>query len=70
MTQAVIQKLRTLEGLGVISRAHCIRAEGYVRRHPEIFDVVDANLTQATNLAIDCAALPDEFATLTRLVTG
>jgi hypothetical protein len=34
-SQAVIGKLRALHGLGHITRAHCIRAERYVERHPE-----------------------------------
>jgi hypothetical protein len=70
MTQAVIQKLRALQGLGVITAAHCIRAECYVRRHPEMFDAVDTTVIQATSLAIDCVALPDEFASLARAITG
>jgi hypothetical protein len=67
MTEAVIQKLLTLQALGVITPAHWIRAERYVRCHPELFDVLDTTVMQATNLATDCAALPDEFASLARL---
>jgi hypothetical protein len=68
--EAAIQKLRALQGLGEITPAHCIRAEWYVRRHPELFDVANATVSQVTNLAIACAALPDEFASLAVAVTG
>jgi hypothetical protein len=53
MTEAVIQKLRILQGYGVITPALCIRAERYVERHPEIFGG-EASLTvnQATHLAV------------------
>ena len=54
MTEAVIRKLRILQGYGVITPAHCIRAERFVERHPEIFSG-EANLTvnQAMRLAIE-----------------
>jgi hypothetical protein len=54
MTEAVIQKLRVLQGYGVITPAHCIRAERYVERHREIFGG-EARLTvnQATQLAVN-----------------
>jgi hypothetical protein len=53
MTEAAIQKLRTLQGYGVITSAHCIRAERYVERHREIFRG-EARLTvnQAARLAV------------------
>ena len=53
MTEAVIQKLRLLQGYGVITPADCIRAERYVERHREVFDG-EARLTvnQATHLAV------------------
>jgi hypothetical protein len=53
VTEAVIRKLCILQGYGVITAAHCIRAERYVQRHPETFGD-EANLTpnQATRLAI------------------
>ena len=53
MTEAVIKKLRMLQGYGVITRAHCIRAERYVERHREIFGG-EARLTvnQATRFVI------------------
>ncbi len=42
-----------LQGYGVITPAHCIRAERYVERHREIFGG-EARLTvnQATHLAV------------------
>ena len=54
MTEAVIRKLRILQGHGVITPTHCIRAERYVERHPEILGG-EANLTvnQATRLAVE-----------------
>jgi len=61
---AVIQKLRALQGRGMITRAHCIRAECYVKHHRKLFDVTNVTVAQVTNLALDCAALPDEFAAL------
>jgi hypothetical protein len=54
MTEAVIRKLRILQGYGVITPAHCIHAERYVERHPEIFGG-EANLTvnQGMRLALE-----------------
>jgi hypothetical protein len=37
MIEAVIQRLRRFQGLGIVTQAHCIRAERYLERHPEIF---------------------------------
>jgi hypothetical protein len=53
MTEAVIKKLRVLQGYGVITPAHCIRAERYVERHREIFGR-ESRLTvnHATRLAV------------------
>jgi len=53
VTEAVIQKLRILQGYGIITLAHCIRAERYVVRHREIFGG-EARLTvkQAAHLAV------------------
>ena len=70
MIDATIQKLRALQGLGAITPAHCLRAERYVRRHPELFDVAHVTVGQVTTLAIACAALPDEFASLAVAVAG
>jgi hypothetical protein len=54
VTEAVIQKLRTLQGYGVITPAHCIRAERYVERHREIFGgVARVTVNQATRLAVE-----------------
>ena len=56
MTEAVIKKLRVLQGYGVITPAHCIRAERYVERHPEIFcGEVNLTVNQATRLAVESA---------------
>jgi hypothetical protein len=41
-----------------------------VRRHPELFDVANVTVSQVASLAIACAALPDEFASLAAAVTG
>jgi hypothetical protein len=52
MTGAVIQRLRRLQGLGIITPAHCMRAERYVERHPEIFSAATGmTVRQAANLA-------------------
>src|SRR5215468_6030215 len=37
MSDAIIKELRRLQGLGIVSYEHCLRAERYVQRHPEIF---------------------------------
>ena len=56
MTEAVIQGLRRLQGLGIVTPAHCIRAERCVQRHPEIFsDAPRMTVGQAVDLAVDLA---------------
>jgi hypothetical protein len=56
-TQAVIGKQRALHGLGRITRAHCIRAERYVERHPEVFsDESSMTVSQAAAAAIGYTA--------------
>jgi hypothetical protein len=57
MSNAVIKELRRLQGLGMILYEHCIRAEHYVARHPEIF-CCQTNMTvrQATDLAVESAS--------------
>jgi len=60
MNDAVIYRLRRLAGLGIVTRAHCIRAERYVERHPEIFaDASSLTVSQAVDLAIESAAVVD-----------
>ena len=57
MIEAVIRKLRILQGHGVITPAQCIRAERYVARHPEIFrGEVNLTVNQATRLAVESAS--------------
>jgi hypothetical protein len=59
MTEAVIQRLRKLQGLGIVTFAHCIRAERCVERHPEIFAVATTmTLREAVDLAVESATLP------------
>jgi hypothetical protein len=59
MTRAVIHGLRRLEALGIVAPAHCIRAERFVERHPEIFsDATTMTVSQAVDLAIESARLP------------
>lgn len=59
MTQAVIQRLRRLQGLGIVTPAHCIRAERWLARHPEIFfDAISLTVSQAVDLAVESATLP------------
>jgi len=58
MTEAVIQRLRRLQSLGIVSSAHCIRAERCVERHPEIFsDATCMTVSEAANLAVELARL-------------
>jgi len=60
MTEAVIHRLRKLQSLGIVSYAHCIRAERCVERHPEIFsDATSMTVSEAAALAVESAALPD-----------
>ena len=59
MTQAVIQRLRKLQAVGIVSPAHCFRAERYVERHPEIFSgPTGMTVSQAVDLAVRYATLP------------
>ena len=56
MTEAVIQRLRKLQGLGIVTFAHCIRAERCVERHPEIFsDATSMTVSEAVDLAVESA---------------
>jgi hypothetical protein len=58
VTDAVIQGLRRLQGLGVVTPAHCIRAERCVRRHPEIFsDATSMTVSEAVDLAVESSTL-------------
>jgi hypothetical protein len=58
VTDAVIQGLRRLQGLGVVTPAHCIRAERCVRRHPEIFsDATGMTVSEAVDLAVESSTL-------------
>jgi hypothetical protein len=54
MMEAVIRKLRILQGYGVITPAQCIRAERYAKRHSEMFrGEVNLTVNQATRLAVE-----------------
>ena len=56
MSDAVIQRLRRLQGLGIVTSAHCIRAERCVERHPEIFsDATSMTVREAVDLAVESA---------------
>ena len=58
MTEAVIQRLRRLQSLGLVTPAHCIRAERCVERHPEIFsDATSMTVREAADLAVELATL-------------
>lgn len=58
MIATVIQRLRRLQSLGIVTSAHCIRAERCVERHPEIFsDATTMTVSQAVDLAIEWATL-------------
>ena len=58
MTEAVIQRLRRLQGLGIVTSAHCIRAERCVERHPEIFtDATSMTVSEAVDVAVAAATL-------------
>jgi len=63
MSQAVVQRLRRLQGLGIVTAAHCIRAERWLERHPEIFSsATGITVNQAVDLAVESAALPIDAA--------
>jgi hypothetical protein len=48
-----------MQGLGIVTPAHCIRAERWVERHPEIFsDATSVRISKAVDLAIESATLP------------
>jgi hypothetical protein len=56
MTNAIIQGLRRLQGLGIVTPDHCIRAERCVERHPEIFsDAAGMTVSEAVELAVESA---------------
>jgi uncharacterized short protein YbdD (DUF466 family) len=58
MTEAVIQRLRRLQSLGIVTSAHCIRAERSVERHPEIFSgATSMTVSEAVQWAIQTARL-------------
>jgi hypothetical protein len=53
MTEAAIYRLRRLQALGIVTPAHCTRAERYVERHPEIFyGTTSMTVSQAVDLAV------------------
>ena len=53
MTESVIQKLRRLHGAGIITLAHCLRAERFVERHPEVFcDGMKLSVSEAADVAV------------------
>ena len=59
MIEAVIRRLRRLQGLGIVTSAHCSRAERCVQRYPEIFsDTTRMAVSEAVDLAVECARLP------------
>ena len=59
MTKAVIHRLRRLASLGIVTPAHCIRAERYIERHGEIFsDATRMTVSQAADLAVEATMLP------------
>jgi hypothetical protein len=56
MTDAVIQRLRRLQALGIVTAAQCIRAERCVERHPEIFsNATGMTVNEAADLAVESA---------------
>jgi len=57
MTAAVIRRLRRLQGLGIVTAAHCARAERYFERHPEIFCEASMTLSGAADLAVESVRL-------------
>jgi hypothetical protein len=59
MTAAVIQRLRRLHSLGIVTSAHCIRAERCVERHPQIFSgTTSMTVSEAVDLAVESTRLP------------
>jgi hypothetical protein len=57
MTAAVIRRLRRLQGLGIVTAAHCACAERYFERHPEIFCEASMTLNGAVELAVESVRL-------------
>jgi hypothetical protein len=58
MSEAVIQRLRKLQGLGIVTFAHCIRAERCVERHAEIFaETTGMTVSDTVDLAVESARL-------------
>jgi len=54
MTEAVIRKLRKLQGLGLITPAACISAERYIKQHPHVLNRASARtLNEAVELAVE-----------------
>ena len=61
MTKAVIQRLRRLQSRGIVTPAHCIRAERWVERHPEVFsDTTGITVSQAVDLAVESSTRAHE----------
>jgi hypothetical protein len=59
MSEAVIRRLRRLQGLAIVTPTHCVRAERYVERHPEIFsDATGMSVSQAVELALEFSTSP------------
>jgi hypothetical protein len=62
MTEAVIERIRRLQGLGLVTSAHCIRAEHCVERHPEVFsDATTMTVSEAVDLAVEATMLPTQM---------
>jgi len=58
MSDAVIKELRRLQGMGLITPAHCVRAERYIRRHSAIFcDAPRLTVSHAASLAVGYTAI-------------
>jgi hypothetical protein len=56
MTEAVIRRLRRLQGLGIVTPAHCIRAERYVERYPDLFSTVCHGVNATNSVVFDTDA--------------
>jgi hypothetical protein len=51
--ESVVQELRSMQGFGLITPAHCARAERYAQRHPEVFERQIMTLHEAADIAVD-----------------
>jgi hypothetical protein len=55
--KSIVQQVRTLQRVGLITEAHCLRAELYIERHFEVFcDSTHITVRQAAEVAVGYTA--------------